>query len=331
MNYNSRQIHINAINRSYHFTTSAAFKEASTQDLTTRWELLQGSYARFIEEHQIYVNQIPKSKLKEESDLFGQIEDIYGQTVTKLRQRIATKEAEEVVQRQEQRRNNEQNQPKPNRPGAERPRSPRMAYRQRPRTPSPDYVHEVRQDLRARLEENQQRFAQLRIDEEQLNRQLQPLAQQPSRFAQGIAMERERQKERDREIERRNRERLEQERLELERKIQEERRQRAEQERRDRERERDRRLRSVIMRPAQSEETSRFGCHLCEGPHPLNQCEDFIAMSKVDRRSTVQTLSLCQNCFRKIGQAPHQCNWRHGACIWCGHRHNSLLGCDYQL
>lgn len=42
----------------------------------------------------------------------------------------------------------------------------------------------------------------------------------------------------------------------------------------------------------------KYHCPLCKEPHPLKSCVKFAKMSYMDRKETMRSLNLCNNCFK---------------------------------
>lgn len=63
-------------------------------------------------------------------------------------------------------------------------------------------------------------------------------------------------------------------------------------------------------------------CFVCKGNHFLNRCEQFLAMSPVNRLVKIKSLGLCLNCFSNKHHV-HEC--KSSSCRKCGRRHHTLL------
>lgn len=62
-------------------------------------------------------------------------------------------------------------------------------------------------------------------------------------------------------------------------------------------------------------------CPICDSPHLLFQCDEFLKLNIQDRIKTVKNAALCNNCLR--GHKGNECKF--GNCKKCGKRHNTLL------
>lgn len=63
-------------------------------------------------------------------------------------------------------------------------------------------------------------------------------------------------------------------------------------------------------------------CYMCQEPHPIYRCPDFIKMNVENRIKKISELKVCKNCFR-TNHTVDQCKARK--CNQCDRSHNSLL------
>lgn len=86
---NKRRTHVNSIKRNRDFVISQKFMEEDRHNLATRLEMLKGSYALFIEEHNTLVTALAGEKFNDQDKYFCEMEDIYRKVVTKFGMRIS--------------------------------------------------------------------------------------------------------------------------------------------------------------------------------------------------------------------------------------------------
>lgn len=86
---NRRQMHINAVKRNYDFAKTAQFRDDCADTVEERWNLLKISYVQFLEEHKALVEKWPADRMQQHDVIAEYIEQIYVQTSSCFRKRIA--------------------------------------------------------------------------------------------------------------------------------------------------------------------------------------------------------------------------------------------------
>lgn len=99
---NRRKTHENAVYRMKDFIDSRKFLESDLATLNQKKEMLETSYANFIEEHLLYVRFISKDQFQQEDKHLEMVESIYQELCIDLRRQIKQLEEYDVIYRQNQ-------------------------------------------------------------------------------------------------------------------------------------------------------------------------------------------------------------------------------------